>query len=178
MIKKFDTEINLTQLLKNNKRYMNIGRNKNYKIVKTKDEVKSQSVENEDDDDANGGGDSYAMKLKRFKKSKRIIKAYENMKIINDTYKSSLGLECPRFVRNFERYENREFYKGRDVNLAAILQANKNAVFDPDKQRRLKSSLENAASFQISSSEFQDSSRNSSPFNSFIKKKILLPNIF
>jgi hypothetical protein len=177
LIKKFDSEINLTQLLKNNKRYMNIGRNKNYKIVKTKDEVKSQSVENEDDDDANGG-DSYAMKLKRFKKSKRIIKAYENMKIINDTYKSSLGLECPRFVRNFERHENREFYKDRDVNLAAILQANKNSVFDPEKQTKLKSSLKNETSFQISSTEFQASSRSSSPFNSFIKKKILLPKIF
>ena len=173
-IKKFDSEINLTEILKNNKRYMNIGRNKNYKIIKTKDEVKSQSVE---EDEEESGEDLYTVKLKRFKKNKRIIKAYENMKIINDTYKSSLGLECPRFVRNFERYDNREFYKGKEVTFASIVEANKNFVFDPEK-RQLKESLESKDNFQISSSEFQTSTRNSSPLTSFIKKKIILPRIF
>jgi hypothetical protein len=168
-LKKFDTEIKLNELLKNNKRYMNIGRNKNYKIVKTKDEALSQREDDKDENDEDAD-DFYKVKLRKFKKNKRIIKAYENMKIINDTYKSSLGLECPRYVRNFERYDNREFYKDNQTNLATIIRANKNSYSNRGKEFGDK--------LEHNSHDVQNSTSNTTPLSMFIKKKIILPKIF
>jgi hypothetical protein len=168
-LKKFDTEIKLNELLKNNKRYMNIGRNKNYKIVKTKDEALSQCEDEKEDNDEDTD-DFYKVKLRKFKKNKRIIKAYENMKIINDTYKPSLGLECPRYVRNFERYDNREFYKDNQMSLAAIVRANKQSY--PNREKNSVEKLEH------NPHDDQNSIGNTTPLSMFIKKKIILPKIF
>ena len=107
---------------------------------------------------------------RKFKKNKRIIKAYENMKIINDTYKSSLGLECPRYVRNFERYDNREFYKDNQTNLAAIIRANKNSYSNRGKEFGDK--------LEHNSHDVQNCTSNTTPLSLFIKKKIILPKIF
>jgi hypothetical protein len=114
-IKKFDTDINLKGLLKYDRRYLNVGKNKNYIIVKRQSETIEKDLDEErvNDDDENN---YFAIELSKFKRNKRIIKAYENMKIINENLKSSLGLVCPRHVRNFERYDNRNFYKAKETN--------------------------------------------------------------
>ena len=139
---------------------MNIGRNKNYKIVKTNDEAFSQR-EDEKDDDVDETDNFFKSKLRKFRKNKRIIKAYENMKIINETHKSSLGLECPRYVRNFERYDNREFYKGNEMNLDVTVQAKRNTLVEKAVARKSHNETKNA-----------------SLVSSFINKKIILPKIF
>ena len=138
-----------------------MGKNKNYIIVKRQSELFEQELDDEEvnDDDASN---YYAIKLRKFKRNKRILKAYENMKIINENLKSSLGLACPRHLRNFERYDNRNYYRAKETN-----ENNKR-----NETQEIKDSYEHEEKFQTSTRKI---SPQEPPL--LIKKKTILPKI-
>ena len=139
-----------------------MGKNKNYIIVKRQ----SESIEHDldevgvNDDDENN---FFAIKLRKFKRNKRIIKAYENMKIINENLSSSLGLECPRYVRNFERYDNRNYYKTKETNVYTKI----------NETQEVKDSYEHMEKVHTSNKKISTQE----PPLLVIKKKTILPKI-
>ncbi len=159
-IKKFDSDINLQQILKNDTKYMSIGKNKNYIIIKSKEELLNER--GADDEENEGDTDSYEIKLKRFKKNKRVIKAYENMKLINEAFTPSFSLKCPRYVRNFERYD-----------FAFISKSNRNDFISREKRE-----IKDFADGKDLAQNFKTSTRMSSSSEELkIKKKLILPKI-
>jgi hypothetical protein len=158
-IKKYDSDINLQQILKNDTKYMSIGKYKNYIIIKSKEEISNER--GDDEEEKEDDNDLYEIKLKRFRKNKRVIKAYENMKLINEAFTPSLSLKCPRFVRNFERYD-----------FAFLSKSNRNDFISREKRE-----IKDFADGKDLSRNFKTSTRMSSSEALKIRKKIILPKI-